>query len=300
MNGAVVDGILQGKAVAAHVRETVYAQVEALRADGVALTLAVVRVGDDPASEIYVRHKIRACAEVGIQSRAIVLPASTTEAELLAQVATLNHDDSIDGILVQLPLPDGINDEHVLEAVDPAKDVDGFHPFNVGHLVARGRALLQPCTPAGVMVLLEAANVRTRGREAVVIGRSVIVGRPMAQLLLRADATVTMCHRYTADLASHVARADILVVAAGVPGLVDGASIKPGAAVIDVGMNRLADGTLCGDVDFETARARAGVITPVPGGVGPMTVAMLLWNTVLAGRARRGLDVRALRTPLRS
>lgn len=300
MNGAVVDGILQGKAVAAHVRETVGAEVRRLRAENVELTLAVVRVGDDPASEIYVRHKIRACAEVGIQSRALVMPAATTEAELLAQVAALNVDDSIDGILVQLPLPAGIDEDHVLEAVHPDKDVDGFHPLNVGHLVARGRALLQPCTPAGVMVLLEAAGIATRGREAVVVGRSVIVGRPMAQLLLRADATVTVCHRHTADLVAHVARADILVVAAGVPGLVPGSAIKPGATVIDVGMNRLDDGRICGDVDFEAARPRARLITPVPGGVGPMTVAMLLWNTVLAGRARRGLGVGTMRSPLRN
>lgn len=285
---AVVDGVLRGDIVARHVRGAVADQVAQLRERGVALTLAVVRVGDDPASEVYVRHKIRACEEVGIASRALVLPAETTQDELLAKVAELDEDDSVDGILVQLPLPDHIDANRVIEAIDPRKDVDGFHPLNLGLLMG-GRPLLQACTPAGVMVLLEAAGVDATGKHAVVVGRSVIVGRPMAQMLLRAHATVTICHRHTPDLAEQVAAADIVVVATGVPGLVRGEWIREGAVVIDVGINRREDGKLCGDVDFAGARERASLITPVPRGVGPMTVAMLLWNTVLAARFRHEL-----------
>lgn len=285
---AVVDGVLRGDIVARHVRGAVADQVSQLRERGVALTLAVVRVGDDPASEVYVRHKIRACEEVGIASRALVLPAETTQDELLAKVAELDEDDSVDGILVQLPLPDHIDANRVIEAIDPRKDVDGFHPLNLGLLMG-GRPLLQACTPAGVMVLLEAAGVDATGKHAVVVGRSVIVGRPMAQMLLRAHATVTICHRHTPDLAEQVAAADIVVVATGVPGLVRGEWIREGAVVIDVGINRREDGKLCGDVDFAGARERASLITPVPRGVGPMTVAMLLWNTVLAARFRHEL-----------
>lgn len=294
MDGAVVDGVIQGKAIAARVRAAVATEAARMSASGRELTLVVVRVGDDPASEIYVRHKIKACEEAGIRSRALVLAASTEQTELLALIATLNADATVDGILVQLPLPRHIHEETVLDAVDPAKDVDGFHPTNVGLLVARSRSLLTPCTPTGVMVMLEACGVQVRGANAVVVGRSVIVGKPMGALLSRADATVTTCHRHTRDLAGEVGRADIVVVAAGMPNLVKGEWIRPGAVVIDVGMNRLADGKVCGDVEYASARARAAMITPVPGGVGPMTVAMLLWNTVLAARARAGESLASL------
>ncbi len=296
MTQAVIDGVVQGKAIAAQVREAARREAAALAADGVGLTLAVVRVGDDPASEIYVRHKMRACAEVGITSRAHVLPASVSEADLVALVESLNHDETVDGILVQLPLPRTIREERVVEAVAPQKDVDVFHPFNLGMLVGRSQPLLQACTPAGIMVLLEAAGFDFRGREAVVIGRSVIVGKPMALMLGRTDATVTVCHRFTQDLRAHVAKADLLIAAAGVPELVKGDWVKPGVTVIDVGVNRLDDGRIVGDVEFEAVRQRATAITPVPGGVGPMTVAMLMWNTVLAGRARRGLSLDVARS----
>lgn len=289
----VVDGVLDGKRVAAHVRRAVAGQVESLAAQDVALHLALVRVGDDPASEVYVRGKHRACREVGIRSSVHHLPGETGQAELLELLDRLNGDPEVDGVLVQLPLPRHLDAQAVIDAVDPMKDVDGFHPWNLGLLLGRD-PLLRPCTPAGMMLLLDAAGVETRGANAVVVGRSVIVGRPIAQLLMRADATVTVCHRYTRDLGAHVRQADIVVVAAGVPGLVRGEWIREGATVLDVGINRLPDGSLVGDVEFAAARERAGAITPVPGGVGPMTVAMLLWNTVLAGAARRsrGLDDR--------
>ncbi len=295
--GAVVDGVIRGDAIAARVRDEVRTQVARLREEGVELRLAVVRVGEDPASVVYVRHKVRDCAQVGIHSEQVLLPDDTTEAALLGEIDRLNHDASIDGILVQLPLPAHINADRVIEAVDPHKDVDGFHPLNLGLLLGR-TALLQACTPAGVMMLLAASGVRPRGKHAVVVGRSVIVGRPVAQLLLRAHATVTICHRHTPDLAEHVARADILVVATGVPHLVRGAWIKPGAVVIDVGITRGDDGRLVGDVEFDAARERASLITPVPGGVGPMTRAMLLWNTVLAASFRRALHVDGVAQPL--
>ncbi len=286
------NGRLDGNALAALVRARTATEVTALGGQGIQLTLALVRVGDDPASKVYVRHKVRACAEVGIASRCIELPETTTESELLSLIDDLNVDDSVDGILVQLPLPKAINTDRVIERVAPAKDADGFHPANLGLLLAR-TALLEPCTPRGVMVMLRAAGVNLDGAEAVVVGRSVIVGRPIAQMLARENATVTLCHRHTRDLRAHVERADVLVVATGVPGLIPGEWVRPGAVVIDVGINRLPDGRLVGDVGFEEAAKRASLITPVPGGVGPMTVALLLWNTLLAGRARRGLGLPA-------
>lgn len=288
LNLAVHDGILDGRAVADHLRKQLSTRVADLHAQGHELCLAVLRVGDDPASAVYVRHKIRACAEVGITSRAEHLPASVSETELIEHIEALNADPAVDGVLVQLPLPAQIDEDRIIEAVAPAKDVDGFHPANLGRLMA-GFSLLEPCTPSGVMLLLAAAGVRLRGKSAVVIGRSIIVGRPMAQMLLRADATVTICHRHTASLEDRVREADVVVVAAGVPGLVKGEWIKPGAVVIDVGINRVGEKRLVGDVEFDAARERALAITPVPGGVGPMTIAMLLWNTLLAGAARRGL-----------
>ncbi|TVR03219.1 MAG: bifunctional methylenetetrahydrofolate dehydrogenase/methenyltetrahydrofolate cyclohydrolase FolD [Deltaproteobacteria bacterium] len=282
----VVDGVLRGTVVARHVRAAVAAQVTELARRGVRLRLALVRVGEDAASEVYVRGKNRACAEVGLASDVHHLGAHVSERDLLELIDSLNRDERVDGILVQLPLPPHLDAQRIIDAVDPMKDVDGFHPWNLGLLVGRN-PLLRPCTPAGMMTLLDAAGFPPRGRHAVVVGRSVIVGRPIAQLLIRADATVTVCHRHTTDLEDHVRRADILVVATGVPGLVPGGWVKEGAVVLDVGINRLADGTLVGDVGFAEALGRAAAITPVPGGVGPMTVAMLLWNTVLAGAARR-------------
>ena len=287
---AVNNGILNGKLVAERVKAPIREQTALLAEQGITLTLAVVRVGADPASEVYVRGKVRACAEVGILSRHHHLEASVTEAEIVALVEELNNDDSVDGILVQLPLPPGISESRIIAAVDPRKDVDGFHPLNLGQLFS-GRSLLEPCTPAGCMLLLDAAGVSLAGKRAVVVGRSVIVGRPVAQMLVRADATVTMCHRFTEDLGACIAQADVVVVAAGVPGLIRGSWVKPGAAIIDVGINRLPTGKLTGDVEFEEAHARAGVITPVPGGVGPMTVAMLLWNTLVAAMLRRRLGM---------
>lgn len=287
---AVSEGILHGKLVAERVKGPIREQTALLAEQGITLNLAVVRVGEDPASEVYVRGKVRACAEVGIGSRHHHLPATATEAEVIALVEQLNEDASVDGILVQLPLPPSMSETRIISAVDPRKDVDGFHPLNLGQLFS-GRAMLEPCTPAGCMLLLDAAGVQLAGKQAVVVGRSVIVGRPVAQMLVRADATVTMCHRYTQDLGACIAQADVVVVAAGVPGLIRGGWVKPGAAIIDVGINRLPNGKLAGDVEFEEARSRAGVITPVPGGVGPMTVAMLLWNTLVAAMLRRRLGM---------
>lgn len=290
------DGLIDGNLLAAQIRDRIRHETQSFAAHGVVLTLAVVRVGEDPASKVYVRNKIRACADVGITSHAVELPETTSEADLLAVIAALNADDNVDGILVQLPLPQHIVADRVLHSVSPNKDADGFHPDNLGELLV-GTALLEPCTPRAVMAMLRAADVALDGAEAVVVGRSVIVGRTVAQMLVRENATVTICHRHTRDLRGHVERADVLIVATGVPGLIPGDWVKPGATVIDVGINRTPDGKLCGDVVFEAARARAALITPVPGGVGPMTVAMLLWNTLLAGRVRRHLDAGGFRGP---
>lgn len=279
--------IIDGKAVAARVRAEVAEQVAALKAKGVATGLTVVRVGDDPASAVYVRNKIKACAETGIVSTEHHLPDTTTQAELLALIGKLNDDPAVHGILVQLPLPKQIAEHAVLVAISPTKDADGFHPFNVGCLWT-GKAAPRACTPHGVMRLLDEAKVELKGKNAVVVGRSNIVGKPLAAMLLERHATVTIAHSRTPDLAAEVARADVLVAAVGKAGIIKGAWVKPGAVVIDVGMNRGADGKLVGDVEFAEASKRASAITPVPGGVGPMTIAMLLANTAaLAARTAR-------------
>lgn len=274
--------LMDGKALAAQKKAAIRAEVERLaRTPG----LAVVLVGENPASQIYVRGKARDCEECGIRCMDFRLPAQTTESELLTLIAELNGRADVDGILVQLPLPEGIRERRVLEAIAPEKDVDAFHPENVGRLV-QGQARYLPCTPAGVMELLRTAGVDPAGRRAVIVGRSNIVGKPMALLLLQADATVTVCHSRTPDLADECHRADILISAVGRRGLITADMIKPGAAVVDVAMNRDEDGKLCGDVDFAAACAVAAHITPVPGGVGPMTRAMLMENTLRAARLR--------------
>jgi len=275
--------IISGKDVAAGLRAGVAAQAAGL---GYKPGLAVILVGDDPASGVYVRNKDRAAHQAGLNARTIRLPAATTEAQLLAEIARLNADPEVDGILVQLPLPAHIDQRAIIEAVDPAKDVDGFHPLNVGRL-QDGLPVLAPCTPSGVMKLLAAAEIPLRGARAVVLGRSAIVGRPMAALLLGADATVTIAHSRTRDLPEECRRADVLVAAVGRPEMVRGDWVKPGAAVIDIGINRRADGRLVGDVAYAEAASVAGAITPVPGGVGPMTIACLLENTLAAAIARR-------------
>lgn len=278
--------ILDGKAVAARVEQEVAADAAALtRKFGTSPCLAAVLVGDDPGSALYVRLKAEACGRIGMRSETFHLPASTSEAELLALIADLNARADVHGILPQQPMPAQINPRTVFEHIDPRKDVDGLGPINMAALVV-GRPRLVPCTPAGIMRLLAEAGVDSAGKEAVVVGRSIIVGRPMALLLLNAHATVTWCHTRTADLAGQTRRADILVVAAGRPKLVTGAMIKPGAVVIDVGVNRLEGRKLVGDVDFASASEVAGWITPVPGGVGPMTIAMLLRNTVQAAESQ--------------
>ena len=279
--------IIDGKAIAAEVREQVRAEVAGLVDAGArAPGLATVLVGEDPASEIYVANKHKACEQAGMRSLHHGLAASTSERELLELLDRLNTDDEVDGILVQLPLPEVIDPDHVVAAIDPVKDVDGLTPTNAG-LLAHGSPGLVPCTPAGVMELLRHEGVELEGAEAVVVGRSKLVGRPLASLLLGANATVTSCHSRTRELAATCARADVLVAAVGAPRLLGAEAVKPGAVVIDVGMNRTDDG-LVGDVDFEAARELAAAITPVPGGVGPMTIAMLLVNTLAAARARRG------------
>ena len=277
--------IIDGKAVAAQVRGEVAAGVKELARHGVVPGLTVVRVGDDPASAVYVRGKRKDSEEVGFRSVEHHLPETTTQAELLALVARLNADPAVHGILVQLPLPKGIAERAVLEAIDPRKDADGFHPYNVGAL-SIGLPGPRPCTPAGIMRLLASAGCDPKGKRALVVGRSNIVGKPMGMMLLEAHATVTTAHSRTADLAGEVGRADILVAAIGKAELVKGAWVKEGAVVIDVGMNRLESGKLVGDVEYAAAARRASAITPVPGGVGPMTRAMLLVNTIdLARRA---------------
>lgn len=276
--------IIDGRAIAARHRERIAGEVAQLTAAGQRPPgLAVVLVGDNPASEVYVRNKRRACEEVGIESHSFNLPEQTAQTDLLALIDRLNRDRVVDGILVQLPLPPHIDAETVIEAIDPAKDVDGFHPYNVGRLAVR-LPRLRPCTPWGVMRLLHEIDEPFKGRTACVVGASNIVGRPMALELLLAGTTTVVCHRFTADTRAHVLGADIVIAAAGKPGLVRGDWIKTGATVVDVGINRLDDGSLCGDVEFEAAAERAAWITPVPGGVGPMTVAMLLDNTLQSRR----------------
>ena len=290
--------LIDGKAIAAQVRERVARETAELKARGVTPGLAVVLVGDDPASAVYVRSKGKACEEAGMKSVTIRRPAGITQDELLAIVDELNADATIHGILVQMPLPKHMSADVVVRRILPAKDVDGFHPVNVGKLLIGEKDGFAPCTPAGVQEMLRVMGVETRGRDCVIVGRSNIVGKPMAALMVQqgegADATVTICHSRTKDLASHTRRADILVAAIGRPRAISAEMVKPGAIVIDVGINRVEDASapkgysLCGDVDFEGARRVAGMITPVPGGVGPMTIAMLLQNTVRAARQAAG------------
>lgn len=279
--------LIDGKAAAAEIREELKARCALLAERGIVPRLAVILVGGDPASKIYVRNKERACVAVGIQTETIRFPAATDMQTLEAQIDALNADETVDGILLQLPLPDGLNADELLERIAPEKDVDGFHPLNFGKL-ALGLGGRTPCTPAGCMELLRREHVEIAGREAAVIGRSRLVGKPMALLLQAANATVTMCHSRTRDLAAHTKRADIVIVAAGRPGLLTGDMIKPGATVIDVGINRTAEGKICGDADFESVSQVAGAVTPVPGGVGPMTIAMLLRATIDSAEERRG------------
>ena len=274
--------LIDGKKISQQRIEAVAQAVKARQEKGLHTPcLAVVLVGDDPASAVYVRNKKLACQKSGIESRSYVLPSETTQDDLLKLVDELNGDPAVDGILVQLPLPAHIDSQAVLERIEPHKDVDGFHPYNVGRLVVK-MPLMRPCTPKGVMTLLEAYGIDPKGKKAVVVGASNIVGRPQALELLLSRATVTICHSATQNLADEVAAADILVVGVGIPNFVKGEWVKPGAVVIDVGINRLDDGSLCGDVEFDVAKERASMITPVPGGVGPMTIATLLENTVHA------------------
>ncbi|HCH3861300.1 bifunctional methylenetetrahydrofolate dehydrogenase/methenyltetrahydrofolate cyclohydrolase FolD [Vibrio parahaemolyticus] len=278
MTAQNIDGTLISQTVRSEVAARVKARVAAgLRAPG----LAVVLVGEDPASQVYVGSKRRACEEVGFVSKSFDLPASTSEEELLALIDELNNDNEIDGILVQLPLPAGIDTTHVLERIHPEKDVDGFHPYNVGRLAQR-IPKLRSCTPKGIITLLDRYNIELRGKHAVVVGASNIVGRPMTLELLLAGCTTTTCHRFTKDLESHVRQADVVVVAVGKPNFIPGEWIKKGTVVVDVGINRLDSGKLVGDVEYDKARESASFITPVPGGVGPMTVASLIENTMLA------------------
>ena len=276
--------LIDGKIVSAHVKENVKSEVsEFIQKNGVTPALAVVVVGNDPASAVYVRNKHKACLAVGIASHEYALPESTTEAELMNLIDELNANQAIHGILVQLPLPRHISEEKVLLAIDPTKDVDAFHPMNVGHLVAGSYDFL-PCTPAGVMELLRYYNIEIEGKHCVILGRSNIVGKPMAHLMLEANATVTVCHSRTRNLSEITRQADILVVAIGKANFVKADMIKPGAVVIDVGINRMPDGTLAGDVATLEAESVASAITPVPGGVGPMTIAVLMKNTLTAAR----------------
>lgn len=274
--------LIDGKKISQQRIEAVAQAVKARQEKGLHTPcLAVVLVGDDPASAVYVRNKKLACQKSGIESRSYELPSETTQDDLLKLVDELNGDSAVDGILVQLPLPAHIDSQAVLERIVPHKDVDGFHPYNVGRLVVK-MPLMRPCTPKGVMTLLEAYGIDPKGKKAVIVGASNIVGRPQALELLLSRATVTICHSATQNLADEVAAADILVVGVGIPNFVKGEWVKPGAVVIDVGINRLDDGSLCGDVEFDVAKERASIITPVPGGVGPMTIATLLENTLHA------------------
>lgn len=282
--------LIDGKRLAARVRERVAHQVSELEARGLAAALAVVLVGDDQASATYVRSKLKDCEQCGIASRDYKLPASTSQAELVDLVNTLNADPAVTGILVQMPLPDHLDAEQVIAAISPEKDVDGFHPESLGRLV-RGLPGLRPCTPAGIMAMLDEYQVDLAGKHAAIVGRSSIVGKPMAFMLLERDATISVAHSRTRDVAEICKTADVLVVACGIARLVRGEWVKPGAVVIDVGMDRDENGKLCGDVDFASVSKVAGAITPVPGGVGPMTRAMLMSNIVRAARMQAGLPL---------
>ncbi len=279
--------LIDGKAISNHVKQRIAAETAELTAKGTKPGLAVILVGEDPASQIYVNSKERACEQVGFYSEKHTLPADTTMTELLALIDRLNNDPKIDGILCQLPLPKGLDETSVINAIAPEKDVDGFHPMNAGELMRKG-AVLEPCTPAGCIELLKRYNVPLSGANAVVVGRSNIVGKPVAMMLLRENCTVTVCHSKTRNLREILKNADIVVSANGRPGMITGDMLKEGAAVIDVGINRLEDGSITGDVDFESAKDKAGAITPVPGGVGPMTIAMLLKNTLIAFGVQNG------------
>ncbi len=281
--------IIDGKAISKKVKEELKIEVEKLRVRGIVPKLSVVLVGDDPASKVYVRNKEKSAAQVGIESETIKLPAETTEEELVNLVKKLNTDPEVNGILVQLPLPDHISKDRIIETISPEKDADGFHPYNLGRLLA-GIPSVVPCTPNGIMRMLDEIGFELKGKNAVVIGRSVIVGKPVAQLLLSRHATVTMCHSRTRNIEFYTKNADVLVVAVGKPEIVNGEMIKEGAVVIDVGINRKEDGKLVGDVHFESASQVASWITPVPGGVGPMTVAMLLYNTVYLTKQQHGIE----------
>lgn len=278
--------IINGKEISATIRGEIAEKVKELKKNkGIVPGLAVIIVGEDPASKVYVRNKHRACEEVGFASFGYELPAETSEEELLALVDRLNRDDAVHGILVQLPLPKHLDEEKILLAIDPAKDVDAFHPYNVGKIMIGNYDFL-PCTPAGVMELLRRSNIEIAGKECVVVGRSNIVGKPQAMLLLQANGTVTICHSRTKDLRETCRRADILIAAIGKSEFFDASYVKEGAVVIDVGINRRADGKLCGDVNYEDVAPHTSYITPVPGGVGPMTIAMLMQNTLTAAIKR--------------
>ncbi len=281
--------IISGKQVSDEIRGFLAEEVKELASKGVVPGLAVVLVGEDPASQVYVRNKEKACHDLGYYSEVHRLSETTTQEELLTLVEKLNHQDNINGILVQLPLPGHIEEKAVINAISVEKDVDGFHPVNVGNLVIGDDSLL-PCTPAGVIELIKRAGIEMSGKHAVVIGRSNIVGKPVSLLLQRENATVTMCHSRTANMAEIARQGDILVVAIGRANFIDASYVKPGAVVIDVGMNRLANGKLAGDVDFESVKEVSGPITPVPGGVGPMTITMLMQNTLIAAKRHHGLS----------
>ncbi|MGY0693033.1 bifunctional methylenetetrahydrofolate dehydrogenase/methenyltetrahydrofolate cyclohydrolase FolD [Virgibacillus sp. FSP13] len=278
--------VINGKELAAELKLAMKEEVSQLQEKGLTPHLTVVLVGDDPASKSYVNGKKKASKETGISSEIIELPTSTTEGELLQLIDKLNHDHAVHGILVQLPLPEHIKEQSVIEAIDPKKDVDGFHPINVGRMMA-GKDTFLPCTPFGIITMLKSRDIQIEGRHAVIIGRSNIVGKPVGQLLLNENATVTYCHSRTHDLQSYTRSADILIVAVGKANAIHADDIKEGAVVIDVGVNRVEDGTLTGDVDFEQAKEKASYITPVPKGVGPMTITMLLKNTI---KAAKGLE----------
>lgn len=280
--------LLNGKSLAEKIREELKSEVTKLSVQGIKPGISVLLIGDNPASQIYVRNKKKAAEEVGIISNVYNLEKNVSEQDVLRLLDELNRDSSVHGILIQLPLPPHLNEEKLLFQIDPRKDVDGFHPENMG-LLLKGRPRFEPCTPLGVIRILEHYNIKIEGRDAVVVGRSNIVGKPVAIMLMRRNATVTICHTRTHNLNEKTSRADILVVAAGKPKAIRGEWVKEGAVVIDVGINRLDDGKLCGDVDFNSALKRAQYITPVPGGVGPMTIAMLLSNTVRAAKLQAGL-----------
>lgn len=280
------DKILDGKKVAQKLEDDLATEINSLENKGITPGLTVVLVGNDPASQVYVSYKEKACKRVGINSNIIDLPEEISEEDLLAEIDRLNKDNSVDGILVQMPLPDHIEQAEVIKSINPIKDVDGFHPENVGQLVTQGQMQLAPCTPKGIMKVLAEYNIEIEGQEAVIVGRSNIVGKPMANMLLHNNATVTICHSRTRDLKAHTSQADIIIAAVGIKEFITADMIKEGAVVIDVGINRTEDG-LVGDVEFKPVRDKAAAITPVPGGVGPMTIATLLENTITACEQRR-------------